>query len=181
MQAVSRRPHPSAGWTLIELMVVFVVMALLLGVGVPSFASMLREYRLTSFSNELHAAMWLTRSEAIRRGHRVTLCTSADGLQCADGVGWNTGWIVFPDPNSNAQRDPAEEVMRTRSTPFPVIVGVGNIPLKHYLSYISTGASRTVGGALQMGTIRLCNGEKQRRIIVSSTGRVRVERDESCD
>lgn len=171
----------SRGLTLVELMLVLAVAALLLAVGAPSFASMLREHRLTVFANELHAAIWLARSEAIRRGHRVTLCASQDGVQCTAGATWDAGWIMFPDPNNNASRDPGETLIRARNAGFQGVAVRGNASLARYVSYLPGGTSRTVNGALQMGTIRICNGTHQRSLVMNAVGRVRVERSNACD
>lgn len=168
------------GLTLIELLVIVSISAILLMAGVPSFSSVISGYRLTAFSNELHAAMLLTRSEAIRRGQRVTLCASGDGLQCSAAVGWEVGWIIFPDANGNARRDLGETLIHSRNTAFSGVVAPGNATLARYLSYVPGGSSRAVNGALQMGTIRICNGRHERALIVSASGRVRVERRSSC-
>lgn len=174
------RKAAASGLTLVELLIILAVSAVLLGIGLPSFAGMMREHRLTVFTNELHAAMWLARSEAIRRGRRVTLCTSEDGLQCSLGAGWEAGWIMFPDANANARRDGGEALILSRNVAFTGMVAPGNATLARYLSYVPGGTSRAVTGALQMGTIRICNGNRERALIVSAVGRVRVERRPSC-
>lgn len=175
------RKTTAGGLTLVELLIILAVSTILLGIGVPSFAGMMREHRLTVFSNELHAAMLLTRSEAIRRGRRVTLCTSEDGLQCSLGAGWEVGWIMFPDANANARRDAGEALILSRNVAFPGMVAPGNATLARYLSYVPSGSTRAVNGALQMGSIRICNGRQERALIISATGRVRVERKSGCN
>lgn len=180
MHIMCSRAVVGRGLSFIELLVTLAVATIVLAVGVPSFADMRREYRLSVFSNDLHAAMLLARSEAIRRGHRVTLCSSQDALQCSAGVGWEAGWIVFADPNANARVDSGEALILVRNAAFPGVVAPGNATLARYLSYVPSGSSRSITGALQMGTIRVCNGKHERALVVSATGRVRVERRPAC-
>lgn len=168
------------GLTLIELVVVMAVAAVLAGVGVPAFAGWIDQYRLTAFTNELHMGVMLARSEAIRRGQRVTLCVSADGAQCSSSAGWEAGWILFLDRNGNAVREPGEEIIRVVQPTARGLNAIGNSTLARYVSYVPKGMTRSVNGALQMGTIRVCGQTGQRQLIINAAGRPRVLRGEAC-
>ena len=80
------------GFTLIEMMVVISLLAILLAVGVPSFRAMIQQNRVTAVTNDLVAALQFARSEAIRTGANVTVCSSSDQSTCS-GV-WTNGWVV---------------------------------------------------------------------------------------
>ena len=69
------------GFTLLELMVVVVIIAILATLAVPGFQDLIRTNRVTSQSNELVALINLARSEAIRRSTpiEVDLTATADG------------------------------------------------------------------------------------------------------
>ena len=95
----------TGGFTLIELMVAIVMVAILIGFAVPSFTSMVNGNRLTSAVNELSAGIQSARMEAIRRSSRVVLCRSDDGLTCNNGAGVWRGWISFVDTNSDDAPD----------------------------------------------------------------------------
>lgn len=84
----------SAGFTLVELMIAIVVLAILLALAVPNFNDATLSARLNGFANSLVAATQVARSEAIKRNATITLCTSADGATCAASGGWEQGWIV---------------------------------------------------------------------------------------
>lgn len=170
-----------SGFTLVELLAALVVLGVLIGVGVPALSAMVRDARLTTFTNELHAAAFLARSEAIRRGQRVTMCASRDGLQCAADTGWESGWVIFPDVNANVLRDAGETLIRSRGPASGGMTARGNGTLARYLSYVPSGTSRTANGAMQMGTLRICEGGQQRSLIISASGRVRTERKDGCD
>jgi len=168
------------GMTLVELLISMAILAVTLGIAVPSFANLIRDTRLTTVINEMHGALFYTRSESIKRGRRVTICTSADNESCVAGVGWHSGWIVFDDRNANGVRDPDETILRVGMPQAAGITVTGNGPVSNYVSYIPSGTTRRVSGALQMGTITACSGQRVRQIVISATGRPRVVRDGEC-
>ncbi len=176
----SRSAH--VGVTLIELMVAMVIMAILLAVGVPSFRSLLAGNRLSSSSNELVSALALARSEAVRRGARITVCKSADGATCTTAGGWQGGWLVFTDSTrapANATVDAGEAIIaRGQAVPAPVVI-LGGVTAQNYISFAADGTTRSMAGALQGGLIRICypsgalsNARRARDIEVLSTGRL---------
>ncbi len=94
------------GFTLVELMVSLLVLAILLGLAVPSFRDASLSSRLTGYANDLVSSVQIARSEAIKRNLTVTLCASVNGSTCAAGVGWEVGWIILaPRPSSIATLD----------------------------------------------------------------------------
>lgn len=84
-----------SGFTLIELLVTIAILAILLGIGVPSFRSMVESNRIRTVSNDLVSALQLARSEAVKRGVPITLCSSNDQASCSGA--WANGWVVRND------------------------------------------------------------------------------------
>jgi type IV fimbrial biogenesis protein FimT len=86
----------SGGFTLIELMISVLLVAVLLGIGVPSFRTLIDNQRLRAVSSDLRIALNMTRSEAVKRNRSVVLNPS--------DTGWGGGWsIANPvDPNDPA-------------------------------------------------------------------------------
>lgn len=103
-QSASRR---NAGVSLVELMVVVAIVATLMMIGLPSYKYVTTSNRVSGEINTLLADMQLARSEAVKEGTPVTICTSTDKATCVGGSanGWNTGWIVFSDLNGNGTFD----------------------------------------------------------------------------
>jgi len=88
------------GFTLMELMISLIVLAILLAVAMPSFQQFTSNNRVTTTQNDLVAAINLARSEAVRRSTAVTICSSTDGLSCGASTDWPSGWIVFRNPGA---------------------------------------------------------------------------------
>ena len=82
------------GFTIFELMITIGVAGVILSVGVPNFIGFVQNNRAVNDTNDLVTSLNLGRSEAIRRGSTVTLCSSTDGATCSASNDWSTGWIV---------------------------------------------------------------------------------------
>ncbi|MGD8595375.1 MAG: GspH/FimT family pseudopilin [Gammaproteobacteria bacterium] len=93
-----------AGFTLIELMVTIALAAIILTQAVPSFNALVQNNRLISQKNEFISTLNLARSEALKRGTRVTVCASTDQTTC-DTNDWAQGWIVFSDRDADQVLD----------------------------------------------------------------------------
>lgn len=100
---------PQHGFTLVELMVTIAVLAVILAIGIPSFATLTNRNRLTATSNELVAALQTARMEAVRRNTRVGLCPSTTGSACA-GTSW-ARLVIFADADNDGSAS-ADEVVR---------------------------------------------------------------------
>ncbi|HYW92090.1 MAG TPA: GspH/FimT family pseudopilin [Gammaproteobacteria bacterium] len=171
--ALARR---SGGITLLELIITLAITGVLLAVAVPLARRAMRNARMTATSNRFLHALHLARSEALRRGVRVTLCKSGDGARCADRGGWDQGWLVFRDANADASPDSSNAILLV-SPSLPRAVMTGNRPVRSYVSYAPDGATRRLSGAFQAGTLTLCDRRalaRNRRIVISRTGRPRV-------
>jgi type IV fimbrial biogenesis protein FimT len=177
----SQRPAQRA-YTLIELVVALAIVALLVLLAAPSFRDWLGAYELASHAKHIAETMTRARTEAVRRGHRVNLCASAVRGQCAGGVAWHAGFLVYVDANRDGRVDPDEPVLEIGGPAPRGVTVTANRPLADYVSYTSTGQARMLNGALQMGTFTVCrSGQRALHVVLASSGRVRVENtDESC-
>lgn len=165
----------NSGATLLELLVVLAIAAILLTIGIPSFASLAHSSRLSTATNELLASLHLARSEAIKRRGRAVLCPSATGTSCADGGDWHQGWVVFHDANNNANVDAGEAVILSRQA---LPTGLRATSRRTYISYTPDGGTKWINGALQGGTLTVCNDSDPpvaaRQVIISLAGRART-------
>jgi type IV fimbrial biogenesis protein FimT len=86
------------GFSLFELIVTIVIVAVLGALALPNFGSSMRSGRMTTEANELLGAINMARGEAITRAAPVSICPSADGTACTtDATTWAGGWMVFVD------------------------------------------------------------------------------------
>ncbi len=93
----------AGGFTLLEMMIALVVLAVLLAVVAPGFSNLIKNNRMLSELYALRAALNGARSEALAQRNFVTLCRSDDGADC--GGDWNDGYIAFLDVNGDGAVD----------------------------------------------------------------------------
>jgi type IV fimbrial biogenesis protein FimT len=170
-----------AGLTLIELLVVLALAAILLGVAAPAFQQSLQRLRLQAAASDLQAAIDLTRSEAMARGHKVLMAPLDPS-----GVNWQSGWAIFIDRNGNRRPDPAEPLIHRHDALRPDLViaarfTAGSTP--DYIAYNAAGRTCRADNSLaaRWGTLSLKQGGQSRNVIINMLGRVRVcdPRDEA--
>jgi type IV fimbrial biogenesis protein FimT len=138
------------GFTLPELMVVIAIVAILLGIAIPSYKYLTTSYRMSAELNNLVGDMQFARGEALKEGNAVTACVSADGATCTGGANWAPGWIVFSDPNANATVDPGERVLKvqpvfTGTTPDTFVASTGVTALTFNREGFATSAAAGLG------------------------------------
>ena len=171
-------PIKIQGWTLIEALVVLSIMAVLAALGFPSFFGVIQQTRLTAATHELLSTLSLARSEAIKRNARTVLCVAAGENACASAGQWNQGWLLFEDINSNGAVDTAENIIRYQPALHAQLVIKGNAPVAKYVSFLGTGRSHMLSGAMQAGTISICHRASTpvegRTIVLNVVGRPRV-------
>lgn len=91
-------PFASGGFTILELLITVAVLAILMGVAVPSFTEAIRQNRVTTEANQMLAAAALARSEAVKLGSLITICpTNAAQNNCAGTDEWSNGVLIFSD------------------------------------------------------------------------------------
>ena len=176
----TKKSRHVVGFSLVELLASLLILVLLTGLAAPVFTNILMTNRLATESNSFLSALHLARSEAVKRNAHVVLCISTSGVACSASGDWHQRWIMFSDANNNALFDANETLLRQGQALPPNVLLTGNTPVAKYISYVPSGATRLVTGALQMGTLKLChtaaNNGDARLLILSSTGRPRIKK-----
>jgi type IV fimbrial biogenesis protein FimT len=109
--------YPQRGVTLIELLFAIAILAILLGIGAPSFMTLIRDNRVTTSNNDLVSSFAIARNESSHRGLPVAVCASADAESCSGEADWATGWIVFVDDDTGTAGEVDEEDEILQTTP----------------------------------------------------------------
>lgn len=103
------RQQRQSGFTLLEMLISMVVLAVFLGAAIPSFGNLLKNNRLEAEQMDLIAAIALARSEAAKRGVPVTL----SALQpITAGNEFSNGWVVWVDNNGDGSYQAGTETIR---------------------------------------------------------------------
>ncbi len=171
------QPRSAAAFTLIELVVSLAILGALVALAVPSYRSWIAEAQQRNAARALIEALHFARGEAIKRGVRVNLCKSMDGVACSISGGWESGWLMFADADRSGAIDGAEGVIVVeRSAPTDITI-IGNQPVDDYVSYTGLGTARMLNGALQMGTFTVCKpGLPALDVVLAHSGRARMQK-----
>lgn len=159
------------GFTLVELMIVIAIFAILLGLAVPSFQTMLVDNRVSTQANELITELSTAREVASRPGGiGVSICGSTDGTSCT-GTAWEAGRIMFTDSDVGVIGvvDGADKVL---SVGGAIAAGL-TLASSVYTNFVRFAPD---GSASASGTFTLCkSGFKGRIISVGNAGRASSE------
>lgn len=102
MDRMSTR-RASGGFTLVEMMIALLVLAIIVSLGAPTMQNLLHSNRLRAETSRLLGAINLARSEAVMRNVPVSICPSAMAMTGTPECSGNYagGWIVFANPDKD--------------------------------------------------------------------------------
>ncbi len=158
------------GVTLIELMIVLTMAAILTAVAIPSYQSILRSSRTAAEANALVGDLTLARSEAIKRGVRVTVCpASASGAnyQCTGTNAWQGGWAVIEGDN-NAQA-PALRIQGSLQASFNSVDQMTSNLNPSFITFDHYGFTSNAQTIALQGT----GGAQAPCLVISLTGKIK--------
>lgn len=159
----------SLGFTLYELAITLLLVAIIAGLGLPQLSGSIARNRQRVEVNALFHAIHLARKESIMRRQVVSLCPSTDSRSCSPGYDWSQGWIMFNN--------------RDRDEPPRIDAGEPLLQIHRAAARVRITANRR-GFTLRAtqkratnGTIVVCDEGGRipaRALVVSYTGRPRV-------
>jgi len=165
------------GFTIIELMITVFVVAIVAALGTPTFISTIQNNRLASQTNTLLSSLNYTRSEAVKLGSTVSICSSSDLATCNNSANWETGWIIFRDTDSSGTLNGAETVLRIHEA-----LEGGNTLRTSGFSSTSNLSFNSRGMLAATGTFVLCDSRgatDARAIVMNVSGQARPAIDEN--
>jgi len=160
----------SNGFTLVEVIVTLVVVAIIIAVGIPGLSSIMANNRAIANSNDLVTALSFSRNEAVKRGMRVSTCAKSSAAQgnltCSENNNdWPNGWFAFVNSDGNTAAEPL------RSWPAPP--GDFTIDGPAAVSFNSSGAIEGGSATLTIAYSH-CTGQQNRTITISTTGHTSI-------
>ena len=174
------------GFTLIELMVTVTVLAIVLGIAVPSFQKLIINNKSLTFGDEFATALNYARSQAVKTSKRVSICASSNGATCTGS--WAQGFIVYQD---DAASD--TEVTTTLGTIYkvwPKLPSAGTFTVKRgalangadasFIRYTSLGTLAPIENKPINVSVKLtgCSGKAARKISVNLSGLASIQADD---
>lgn len=160
---IARMRRAAAGFTLVELVITLALAATLVALASPGFGALRDEWALRAATHAVLGGLAEARLAALSRGSQGSLCPSADGLRCGSS---GTTFLVRAGPSDEA-------TLRVSTLPQGVTLR-GNRTAATYYAWPAA--------ALPV-TLTLCAVRKRthsRLVIVSQTGRPRVEKAGHC-
>lgn len=153
------------GHTLIETLIVIAVIALLLGVALPSFSALVADHRRAATVNGLVTALHHARVASLTRARPASVCPDA-GDRCGDD--WANGWLVFVEPRGwrAGQKVPEPSVLYR----FGAVHGSFTLASNRAAYRFRPFRARSTNG-----TLLVCPaGRPGRAVIIAPSGRIRT-------
>jgi type IV fimbrial biogenesis protein FimT len=163
-----------SGFTLIEMMIAIAITGLLLSMAVPAMDLFVSNARQTGALNDFISSMHTARSTAITTNARVTVCPSAGGATC-EAVGWDEGWIVFRDGDSDQVVDGGEVIVDTSAGADGLAFQSGEFG--QFLMYRPNGRVMNAPLNGSSGEFTICDGrgaDHAKVLIIDLSGRPRA-------
>lgn len=157
------------GVTLIELMVAIALLAVLLTLGLPTFAGLLRQWRLDAAVDSFVGDLRLARSTATRTSRPVVLCVR-NGNACGTSTDWTAGWLVFSDLNGDNTLDNGEPVIADRGPP----AGIAVMTAPANLGFRSNGTLNGINASVAVRASGASAEVPDLAIVISGVGRASV-------
>jgi type IV fimbrial biogenesis protein FimT len=172
----------SRGFTLIEMLIALVVLAVLIVVSAPAFRELIANNRMLSQVYAMRAALNSARSEALAQRTNVTFCRSDNGNTCSGE--WKDGYIAFTDLNGDGTVDDPNDpdgdqifVAKVLDADYLDVIKYSNA--QNRVRFNSRGYARNFEG-----TFTICDYREEpeaRGIIVTAGGVVRAAVEDPND
>ncbi|MCH9769838.1 MAG: GspH/FimT family pseudopilin [Gammaproteobacteria bacterium] len=149
--------QPSFGWSLFEILIVLMLMAILTTLAVPSWYRFWQRHQIKLASRQLASLIHFARELAIVKQQSIQLCASDDGLRCSNA--WAQKIIVRS----------RTKVWRQAQLNVSRLTWRGGLG-RQQLQFLATGMSA------QLGSFYLSSQHYQCRLRIIYSGRVRLDK-----
>ncbi|WP_019027169.1 GspH/FimT family pseudopilin [Colwellia piezophila] len=166
----TKRIYYVQGFNLLEVLITISIVGILASVALPSFLESIKSTNMSNLANDMHRSIVVARSEAIKRGVNVTVCTSnPDKTDCSNAGSWEGGWIVR-EVTAVADFDPVISIY----APFDSNYSLHGTTTAYKSNVVFSAA----GEAIASGDMVLCYKNEvdaqTRTIVINRFGKVSV-------
>ena len=170
------------GFTLLEALICLAILSLLVSISVSYSTSSKEKHRVKSSAAQFKQLLSYSRQQAIAMQQPITLCNSANAVDCAKDKHWQQKYLlVFQDRNKNQQVDQNDIVLQKNPFDYQNIHMVwrsfGN---KTYLRWLPNGLTD-----YQNGSFIICPNTAEvqhaRILIMNANGRAYYGEDTDQD
>ena len=164
------------GVTLMECLVALAIMAILSVLAVPSFRDLLARRTVLLTAEALVDDLRFARTEALKRGGQVSVCSSTNGLACSQSAVWVEGWIVFVDGGDTAEVDGSDEILRVQTRQLGMASIESDNPANDKISFSfrPMGMASPASQSFKFTPAAPVPANSQRWVCMSSQGRPRL-------
>jgi type IV fimbrial biogenesis protein FimT len=168
---ITTKQQSQRGFTLIELMIVLLIVAVLGAMGGPVLDQTVKQNRLRTEADRILTTLNLVRSEAVKQNQPVSVCRSSNGTTCSGN--WEDGWIVFTNSDGDDTVDVGVDKVVRAYAGLTTGYTLGGTIESNTLTYFADGSY--AGGS---GSIHLCSPDADASqgwsVMLNTVGRPRV-------
>jgi len=167
------RASRTAGFTIVELMIVVVLVGVMVSLAAPSMSDLIVRMRLKTAASDLHQSLMYARSEAIMRNAAVQVVPN-------NASNWALGWSVKEQAGGTvlSQQDPYKSVnFRTADAAYTTVSPLAAV------TFSGTGRETGSAGAGVAVVVSSTDFPKihARCVVIDPSGRAAVRQDRDFD
>ncbi|OQX63532.1 MAG: hypothetical protein B5M56_02660 [Desulfococcus sp. 4484_241] len=155
------------GFTLMEMLIVIAIIGIIAGAVTPTFLRWRTNQQLSQAARQIYSDLQSARMVAIKRNSFAFV-----SFNTASGTYF--GWVDQSGGFSGVYDAGVDDLLFNGSMPPGVRLTGANFSVGSVASFSPMGFGRWPGGALNMGTVTVANSFRTSRIVVNSSGNVRI-------
>ena len=161
-----------SGVNIIELMITLFIAGILAAIAMPAYNFYMQNTRALTLSTDFTTALAYARTEALKRGAPVSICSASDNslTACGGNNTWANGWIIFSDPNGDGVLADINDRLRVHEA---LPIGTTFTTAQARITYDGTGFITAGAGSYTLMAPG-CSGNHGRTVTLSNTGRANV-------